>query len=87
MKDKKFNSTPFALALGITWGLSNLILGWAGMMGWGNRLVDSLGSFYVGYTPSFFGAIVGGIWGFVDGFIFGFIFCWLYNNVCCKWCK
>ena len=87
MKEKKFNIMAFALALGVTCALANLIIGWTGMMGWGNRYVDVMGSFYVGFTPSFFGAIVGAIWGFVHGFIGGFIFCWLYNNVCWKWCK
>lgn len=70
-----------AFALGITWGICILFVGWFSMLGWATPLVKIVGSAYIGYTASFFGAILGGIWGFFDGFIGGVIFSFLYNKL------
>jgi len=69
----------FALALGVTWGIISLALGWAAMFGWGGALVKVYSSLYAGYMPSFVGGIVGGIWGFIYGTIGGFLLSRFYN--------
>lgn len=70
------------LALGITWAFAIFFLGIiAWLFGWGVAMVHLFGSFYIGYTPTFLGAIFGAIWGFFDCFIAGVIIAWLYNLV------
>lgn len=68
-----------ALSLGITWGLGVLVLGWFSMFNWGADITEVLSSLYIGYSASFFGAIIGGIWGFVDGAIGGILIAFFYN--------
>lgn len=71
----------FAFAFGLSWGLGMLLMGWAcGLSQWGAMMIQVLSSVYLGYAPTFWGAIVGGIWGFVDFFIFGAVIAWIYNN-------
>ena len=70
-------SLTFSLA--ITWAIGVLFLGWVAIGGWGSYLVDVLGSFYIGYEASFFGAIIGAIWAFVDAAIAGFLIALFYN--------
>ena len=69
----------FTLALGVTWGVASLLLGWAAMFGWGEAIVYAQSSFYLGFDSSFIGGIIGGIWGFICGCVTGFVFSWLYN--------
>jgi len=75
----KFHIPAFTIGLGITWSLSILFAGWFAIFGWGPPFVEVMGSFYVGYKPSFIGAIIGAIWAFFDGAIGGLIFSLLYN--------
>ena len=74
---------PFALgiALGVLWGAAVFFAGIAAMFAWGVAMVTALGSFYIGYGPTFLGAIIGGIWAFVDGLVAGALIAWIYNAV------
>ena len=72
----------FGLALGITWaGGVFFLAGMAGLFGWGIAVAALLQTVYIGFSPTFVGAIAGAVWGFVDGFIFGVIVAWLYNRL------
>lgn len=68
-----------ALAVGVTSAISTLFLGWVAMFGWGSYLVDVIASFYIGYSATFFGAIIGAVWAFVDGAILGAIFGYFFH--------
>jgi hypothetical protein len=76
---QKLQVFPLAVAVGITWALGILLLGWAGSFGWGTDLVRVMSSLYIGYGPGFFGGIIGGIWALVDGAIFGAVITLVYN--------
>ncbi len=70
------------LAIGVVWAIGVFIVGITAIFGWGNALVDVMGSFYIGYHASFGGAIIGAIWGFVDGFIGGALIAFFYDLFC-----
>ena len=71
----------FAIACGVTWGLAVAVLAlMAGVFGWGIGLATILQDLYLGFGPSFVGAIAGAVWGFVNGFVFGLIVAWVYNR-------
>ncbi len=75
----KINIRSLALAIGATWGIGCLFLGWTAAFDWGDYFVEMMSSIYIGYRPGFVGGIVGGIWGFVDGAICGFLISYFYN--------
>jgi hypothetical protein len=75
----KLKIVPLAIALGAAWAFGVLIIGWAASFGWGSELVDVMSSLYLGYGPSFVGAVIGAIWAFVDGAIGGAIIAVVYN--------
>ena len=69
------------LALGVTWAIAVFLLAiMAWLFGWGIEVAAALASLYIGYGPSFVGAIAGAVWGFVDGLILGVMIAWLYNR-------
>lgn len=74
---------PLALgiAIGVLWAIYAFFAGIFAMFGWGEALVATLASFYVGYGASIVGAIIGAIWAFIDGFVAGVIIAWIYNLV------
>lgn len=74
---------PFALgiAIGVLWAFYVSCAGIFAMFGWGTALVETLGSFYLGYGASIIGAIIGAIWAFVDGLVAGVVIAWIYNLV------
>ena len=74
---------PLALGMGIgvLWAFYVFSIGITAMFGWGDVLVDSLASLYIGYDASVVGAIIGGVWGFIDGFIAGVVIAWIYNRM------
>lgn len=76
----------FGFAWGLIWALGLLLLGWAAWL-WGFAVpfVQMMGHGYVGYAPTFLGAIWGALWGFVDFFIFAWLVALVYN-CCCKSC-
>jgi hypothetical protein len=72
----------FAIACGVTWAIAVAVLGLtASLFGWGIGLATILQDLYLGFGPSFVGAIAGAVWGFVNGFIFGLVVAWLYNRI------
>jgi hypothetical protein len=75
----KLQPVPLGLAAGILWSVSVFILGLTAIGGWGGGIVAGLGTFYIGYGPSFVGAIIGAVWAFVDGLVGGVLLAWLYN--------
>jgi hypothetical protein len=71
----------FGLALGVSWAIAVFLLGIvASLFGWGVGVAAALASLYIGYGPSFVGAITGAVWAFVDGLIFGVMIAWFYNR-------
>ena len=77
----KLNVKACALASGILWGLSMVLLTLVALWrGTGDHL-SLLRGFYIGYTVSYLGCVIGLIYGFVDGLICGAVFAWLYNKL------
>jgi hypothetical protein len=74
---------PLALgvAIGVLWAIYVFFAGIFANFGWGAPLVNTLGSFYIGYAPSIVGAIIGAIWALIDGFVAGVVIAWIYNLV------
>ena len=85
----KLSICSLGCALGITWALGLLIMGWlAWLSGWAIPMVEVIGSAYIGYEPTFWGSVIGAIWGFADMFIAGVIIAAVYNGcVCGKKCS
>lgn len=77
---EKCNVKGLGLAIGVTWALYMLFLGWAAAFGWGTDLVKLMSSMYLGFHAGFWGGIVGAIWGFVDGFVGGALIAFFYNK-------
>jgi hypothetical protein len=75
----------FALALAVTWALFVFLLAVvAASTGWAVVIAQLLASMYLGYAPSFIGALAGTVWAFGHGFLFGLILAWLYNAILLK---
>lgn len=71
----------FGVAVGLVWSIFVFLTGIvASFLGWGVLIAQTLSSLYVGYGPSFIGAISGAVWGFVHGFASGVVLAWLYNR-------
>ena len=69
------------LAIGVTWAIAVFVLGLAAwLFDWGIEAASALSSLYIGFGPSFFGAITGAVWGFVDGLVLGALIAWFYNR-------
>lgn len=72
----------FGLAVGATAALYVFLLGIsAGLFGWGLIAVQVLSNLFIGYEPSFVGAIAGGVWAFVDGLVGGILIAFIYNRL------
>ena len=86
---KGLHIPSFGLALGILWAIILFIMAvFAGIAGgYGIGFVDGVGSIYIGYHPTFIGALIGAAWGFLDGFIGGMLFAWFYNAFARKFCR
>jgi len=79
---EKINVQALGLTLGLVWGAALLLLGLsAAMFGYGVLLIEFFSILYVGYAPTFLGALLGGVWGFVDAYIGGLVVAWLYNKL------
>lgn len=87
----RLSKVCFGLALGTLWGLAMFVIGlFATYCNYGLAFVKSMGSVYLGFEPTLWGAFLGLIWGFVDFFLFGFLIALFYNWYCCcckKCCK
>ena len=77
----KLSIRGLSLTLGLFWGIGNFIVGIMAIYGWGQAYVNTLGSLYIGFAPTWPGAFVGLGWAFVDGLVGGAIFAWLYNKI------
>ena len=53
----------------------------AALFGWGAAMAEIVGSLYVGFGPTFAGALIGAVWGFAVGFVFFAAGAWLYNRL------
>jgi hypothetical protein len=78
-KTNQLSVLGLGFGFGICWGLWTLIAGWGAMFGWSIDFVAIMHSAYLGYEPSFVGAIIGAIWAFVHGFITGIVIAVFYN--------
>ncbi len=77
----KIDIKALALSIGIIWGLAIFLLTvWFLIMGYDGNLLAKLGSVYLGYSVSWFGAFIGLIYGFIDGLIGGALLGFLYNK-------
>ena len=75
-----FNIRALALTCGIFWSVSVLLFALLAMQtGLAITFVNMLSEVYLGYAPTFQGALIGFVWGLLDGLICGAIFGWLYN--------
>lgn len=88
----KLSVCNLAVALGLVWGLSALVLAYLSMcFGIGTALVDVFSTLYYGYDDTLLGGLLGLLWGFVGGFISGAVLAMAYNwcRCCCpcKYCK
>jgi len=81
---EKLNVKALAIALGATWGLCMLFIGFASMFGFAVKFVEAMGSGYIGFEPTFIGSIIGAAWGFFDGAFGGAIIALIYNAVAKK---
>ncbi len=71
----------FGLAFGVTSVIVTVVLGLsASLIGWGVLAVQTLGSLFIGYGPTFVGIVAGAVWAFFDGFVLGVLIAWLYNH-------
>lgn len=78
----KLNVKAFALAAGIIWGASILILTWLEIWGYGSYLAASIvREYYIGYSVSPAGSIIGAVYGFFDAGIGCALFALLYNKL------
>ncbi len=79
----KFNIGALALAVGLFWGGSILLVGVANLIwpGYGQMFLQLAASIYPGYRggASFGQVVIGTLYGLVDGAIGGAIFAWLHN--------
>lgn len=78
---KKIDVKAFSLSVGLSFGLFTMMLGWISYWGWGDKVVEIIGSAYIGYDSTFIGGIIGGLWGFVDLAIGAAIVAFLYNKL------
>ncbi len=77
----QINTKALALSIGVIWGLAIFLLTvWFLIMGYSGNLLAMLGSVYLGYSVSWFGAFIGLIYGFIDGLICGALLGFLYNK-------
>lgn len=77
----KIQPLALGVAIGVLWAIYVFFIGIAAMFGWGNALVETLASLYIGYEASVIGAIIGAIWAFIDGFVAGVVIAWIYNRL------
>lgn len=81
----KFHIGAFALAMGMLWGIAVFIAGilsW--LTGFGDHFVKTVGSLYIGYDQTWWGAVAGFCWAFLDGLVAGALFAWMYNALVVK---
>ena len=76
----RIQPAQFGIAFGIVYAVVFFLYGLlAALFGWGTAFAEIIGSFYIGFGPTFVGAVIGAVWGFVVGFVFFAVAAWLYN--------
>ena len=78
---KKLSPNSLGIAIGVLFAVYVFLCGITAIFGWGTALVDAISSLYIGYGPSFPGAIIGALWAFVDGYIAGLVIALIYNKL------
>jgi len=81
----RFNIAALAVAAGLFWGASILIVSAANLLwpGYGRLFLDLTGPIYPGYRPGCGpgSVIVGTLYGLVDGAAAGAVIGWMYNTL------
>ncbi len=77
----KYHPVALGVAIGVLWAAYVVFVGITAMFGWGNAIVNTLSSLYLGYSASVIGVVIGGLWAFLDGFIAGVVITWIYNKL------
>jgi hypothetical protein len=81
----KLNVKAFALAGGIIWGASILILTWFEIWGYGDMIAAGIvRNYYIGYSLTPLGSLIGAVYGFFDAGIGCAVFALLYNKLLSK---
>lgn len=81
LRHAKLGVISFGLAIGVTWAFSVAFLAvMAAAFKWGAVFAMTLQNIYIGFGPSFVGAVAGAVWGFVHGFLFGMMVAFFYNR-------
>jgi hypothetical protein len=80
----RINACRLALAIAIVWGLGIFILGVVTVFTqeYGHKFVETFGSIYWGYKPTWGGAFTGLGWALVDGYVGTRIIAGVYNLLC-----
>ncbi|OGT63940.1 MAG: hypothetical protein A3J38_06065 [Gammaproteobacteria bacterium RIFCSPHIGHO2_12_FULL_45_9] len=78
-----------AFALGLVFAIGTLAMGWySAVTGRADVMVQAMGTMYIGFGPTFLGAVIGAIWAFIEGLVFGYLLSFFYNRcldrACCK---
>ncbi len=77
----RLGTISLGLAFGITWGFSIAFLGvMSAAFEWGVLIAMTLSNLYIGFGPTFVGAVAGAVWGFAHGFAMGAMIGFLYNR-------
>lgn len=81
----RMNIKALAIALGVIWSASVLLVGLAHQLwpGYGLAFLDLAASLYPGFHPDggWVAVIVGSLYALVDGAIGGAVIAWLYNTM------
>ena len=78
----RIQAAKFGISVGIVYAVVFFLWGVLGaLFGWGAAMAEMIGSFYVGFGPSFVGAVIGAVWGFVVGFVFFALAASIYNRL------
>lgn len=76
----KLSAMGLGLGLGVVWAIFTFIAGITAMFGWSIEFVSIMDTAYIGYAPTFVGAIIGAVWGFIHGFVGGWLTGFFYNK-------
>lgn len=77
---EKINIKNLALTLGILKALALFLLALIScLFSYGNLLITTLSSVFIGYNSSLLGSIIGLIYGFVSGSVLGALMALVYN--------
>ena len=82
---ERLNVRALAIAGGVVWALAMLFIGWTSwLFDWGTGFVSLMSSIYLGFKPTFAGAVIGALWALIDGALAGALIAWVYNKAAGK---